>query len=137
MTGTTTRVSKVEVSRPPITVTAIGVRISEPSPRPRAIGSKAQNGGQRGHHDRPQSQAGCLPDRAEAVEPSRPQLVDQVDQHNGVVDHDASQHDQPDEHDHAEARVGEPQRQRHADGGQRESKTGSRRGAATIRTARP
>ena len=36
----TRSVSTVEVSRPQITATAIGVRISAPSPRPSAIGNR-------------------------------------------------------------------------------------------------
>lgn len=38
MTGTTTKVSKVEVIKPPITAIAIGLRTSEPAPILKAIG---------------------------------------------------------------------------------------------------
>ena len=40
MVGMTIKVSNVEEVRPNITVSAIGVRISAPSPSPKAIGIK-------------------------------------------------------------------------------------------------
>ena len=75
-------VRNVATMTPPITVIAIGARISAPSPKPIAIGSRPRIVRQLGDQDGPQASAPRLGDGRELLEAALARLVDGVDQHD-------------------------------------------------------
>ena len=72
---------------------ARGARSSAPSPTESRHGQQPEDGGQRGHEDGPQTEMTAAHDRLELGHPAPPELVDGVDEDDGVVDHDPDQHD--------------------------------------------
>ena len=115
ITGMKISVSMVENTMPPITAIAIGERISAPSPQPSAIGTSPSTllsiviriGRSR------TSPATFSASRFEY--PSVAKLVGIVDQHDRVVDDDADQNDDSEQHHHADRGVGDQRGEHHAD----------------------
>ena len=70
-----------------------------------------QDRGDGRHEDRPQPATPALDDGGAGVHALAPELLDEVEQHDGVGHHDADQHQQADEARHAEARAGDDQRE--------------------------
>ena len=105
----------MEDTRPAITVKAIGVRISAPSPSPKAIGNSPKTVvavvmaiGRRPHGT-------SLDDGLGLLHAGAAQGVDIVDEHDGVVDDDTGQHNQADKDHYAQRYLRQIERYYHAD----------------------
>ena len=95
ITGTSTKVTRVERIRPKNTTAAIDASLSAPSPCPTIMGNIASTVTRAGHQDRPEPDGAGLVERIPSRQPLLPQLVGIIDQHDGVVGDDPDQHDRP------------------------------------------
>ena len=111
-TGTTIKVSRVEVISPPITHTAIGARVSPPSliasatgSMPKIIAAVVITIG------RSRMMPASISASVERL-PSRRELIREVDQQDRVLRDEAHQHDHADHREDVERLAGEVQRRR-------------------------
>lgn len=95
-------VNNVALISPATTVMAIGVRISAPSPNPRAHRQKTQNGGCSRHQDGSEVDRAGLHNRIHLLNSCCAQVVYIIDKNNCIIYHDARQHNQTKEDHNAQ-----------------------------------
>ena len=82
---------------------------------------QGEDGRDRGHEDGTQAAPAALDDRRARVHALAAELLDEVEQHDGVGHDDADQHEQADEARHAQAGAGDEEQDDGADGGERDA----------------
>ena len=88
---------------------------------------RAEQRAGRGHHDRAEAQEGCLDDRFLGRGALIAALDGKIDHHDGILLHDADQHDHADHGDDAEIHAKQLQGDQRADAGRRQARQNRQR----------
>ena len=101
--------------------------MTDPFEKPSASGHQGEDGRHGRHEDRPDAGPAALDERVVGGIALVPQLLHEVQQHDGVGDHDADEHQEPDEGADADGLARDEQRREGADGRERQAEQDDQR----------